>query len=80
MRRELGTWKKTSVAVLYQCVTAYGVSVIYYNFALLLSGTFSVWLILAVICILVPAYIMLDKNSVARIMGLIGKYKPAVKA
>lgn len=80
MHRELGTWKRTLVAVIYQCVTAYGVSVIYYNFALLFQGEFSGWLILAIICIIVPAYIMIDKNSVTRIMGFIDRYKPAPKA
>lgn len=74
MRRELGTWKRTAVAVLYQCVTAYGVSAIFYNFALLCSGTFSIWLIFAIICIIVPAYVILDKNSVTKILNLVGKF------
>ncbi len=80
MRRELGTWKKTLTAVLFQCATAYGVSVIYYNVALLVSGTISVWLILAVICIIVPAYIMIDKNSVTKILGVVKRIRPAAKA
>jgi len=44
MRRELGTWKATGAAVLYQCGLAYAVSLIVFQIgSLAIYGTFGVW-------------------------------------
>ena len=39
MHRELGTWKATGLAVLYQCVIAYAVASIVYVIGSFIGGT-----------------------------------------
>lgn len=73
MHRELGTWKRTSVAVLYQCVLAYGVSTVYYQFWLLCHGTVGAGLVLAAIFIAVPLYVILSKNPFGFLRDRFGK-------
>jgi len=75
MRRELGTWRKTLIAILYQCATAYGVSAIFYQFWLISTGGFSWMIIFAIIAIIVPVYVIAVPNSVERIYALLGKVK-----
>ena len=73
MRRELGTWKRTLMAIVFQCATAYGVATIFYQFWLLSTGTFSWMFVFAVIAIIVPVYVIAVPDSVGRIMSLFGK-------
>lgn len=64
MRRELGSWKATGVAVVYQCLLAYGVSLIVYTVGSLLWGTYihpgSVVATIAVLAVL--AYLLVSKD------------------
>ena len=73
MRRELGTWRRTLMAIVFQCATAYGVATIFYQFWLLSTGTFSWMFVFAVIAIIVPVYVIAVPDSVGRIMSLFGK-------
>lgn len=69
MHRELGTWKKTGLAVLYQCVLAYMVATIFYQFWYLGWGTgsFDYCLILAVAFIVILGYFIVAKDPVGSI-------------
>lgn len=63
MRRELGTWRQTGIAVLYQCSFAYAVSMIIYQFgSLLMYGTFGVGSIAAMISAAGLAYLLIVKD------------------
>lgn len=63
MHRELGDWRSTGLAVAYQCVIAYVVALIVYNFGqLIFNGEFEVWLIPAVIALAVVVYLLIAKN------------------
>ena len=64
MRRELGNWRSTAFAVLYQCMLAYGVSLMIYAFGSIILGT-EVGigsLIAAVVALVILAYFMLMKD------------------
>lgn len=62
IRKELESWKMTGVAVAYQCVLAYAVALIVYNFGTLLSGEITVWLIAAVAAVIVLVYVLVAKD------------------
>ncbi len=63
IRRELGTWKSTGYAVLYQTVLAYGVALMIYQFGTLICyGTFSIGVISAVIVLLLLGYVLIAKD------------------
>ncbi len=63
MRRELGTWRKTGIAVLYQTVLAYMVATIFYQFYCLFTGRGLTWMIiLAVVFVLVIAHFLFNRH------------------
>ena len=63
MRRELGTWKATGFAVAYQCLLAYAVAAIVYQFGLvILYGTVQPAIIIALIALAVLAYLLIAKD------------------
>lgn len=63
MRRELGSWKATGAAVLYQTMLAYAVSMTIYQIgSLLIYGTFGLWTVISVITVIVIAYILISKD------------------
>ncbi len=64
MKRELGTWKKTGFAVAYQCILAYMVSTIFYQFWYLIAGegSFDYCIILAVLFIVVLGFFLIAKD------------------
>lgn len=67
MRRELGTWKSTAAAVLYQTSLAYSVSLIVYQFGILvIYGTFGIGTIAAVVVTILIAYLLVSKNPFDR--------------
>ena len=69
MHRELGTWKKTGFAVLYQCVLAYMVATIFYQVWYLCcgKGRFDFFIILAIIFIALLAWFVIMKDPVGAI-------------
>jgi len=73
MHRELGSWKRTLLAVLYQCATAYGVSVIFYQLVLLCNGVVGVGIVWLVIALAVPLYVMISKDPLAPFRSLMKK-------
>ena len=64
MRRELGNWRSTAFAVLYQCLLAYGVALMIYAFGSIILGTEvgTGSLIAAVVALVILAYFMLMKD------------------
>ncbi len=61
MHRELGTWKATGAAVLYQCVFAYAVASIIYVIASLIYGETAVvsgWIIAILSIVVIVALIV----------------------
>lgn len=63
MRRELGSWKVTGAAVLYQTMLAYSVSLIIYQIgSLAIYGTFGIWTIISVLTAVVIVYILVSKD------------------
>ena len=64
MHRELGTWKSTAIAVGYQCVLAYVVSMILYAFLSLLWGyeVDTVIVVVAVILLAILVYLLCAKD------------------
>ncbi len=63
MRRELGTWKATGAAVLYQTTLAYSVSLIIYQIGtLLIYGTFGIWTAISVLVAMAMAYVLISKD------------------
>ncbi len=69
IRRELGTWRKTAFAVLYQCVMAYMVATIFYQFWYLFfgHGSFDYCIILAVVFIVILGYFIIAKDPIGAI-------------
>ena len=64
MHRELGTWKDTGLAVLYQCLMAYGIASIFYVLVSYMYGDTPVvsGIVVAVISAIVIAYLVLRKD------------------
>ncbi len=63
MRRELGSWTATGFAVAYQCLLAYAVSLMIYQFGgLLLHGTFGIWLRPTVGTALLLTYLLVARD------------------
>lgn len=71
MKRELGTWKSTLVAVGYQCLLAYGVGMIIYAFGSLIGGTYvhpgSV--VAAIVILAVIAYLLVARDPFRQLGG-----------
>jgi ferrous iron transport protein B len=63
MRAELGSWKETATAVSYQCILAYSVSLIVYQFAGLFFGDGLGWgIVPAIIVLALLIYIVVAKE------------------
>lgn len=63
MRAELGSWKETAKAVAYQCILAYSISLIVYQFAGLFFGNgLGLGIVPAVIVLAVLIYIVIAKE------------------
>lgn len=69
MRSELGSWKKTCFALLYQCAVAYMVSTIFYQFWYLIwgEGGFDYGIFLAIAFIGLLVYFVAAKDPVGAI-------------
>lgn len=64
IRREMNNWKWTAFAISYQCVFAYAISLIIYQFGLLLSGNVNViGLIVATLVFAVLTYLVFRKDK-----------------
>lgn len=67
MHRELGTWQDTGKAVLYQCVLAYAVALIIYQFGMLICyGVFGAGTVAAVVVLLALGYVVAAKDPFGR--------------
>lgn len=67
MRRELGTWKATGAAVLYQTSLAYAGSLIVYQLGtLFIYGTFGIGTVAAIIVAAFMAYLLISKDPFSR--------------
>ncbi len=63
MRRELGTWRHTAMAVAYQCILAYAVGLILYGFIGIATGDASVLsAVVSVIVVAIFVYILWAKD------------------
>ncbi|MDR3205892.1 MAG: ferrous iron transport protein B [Candidatus Methanoplasma sp.] len=63
MKGELGSWRDTGKAVLYQCVLAYVISLIIFQFgSILLGGGFQIWLLLAAAALVGLVYMLTAKD------------------
>jgi ferrous iron transport protein B len=63
MRRELGTWKMTMLAVAYQCGLAYIIAMMIYQFgSTIIYGTFSLWLIPTIVIAILMIYLLIAKD------------------
>lgn len=71
MHRELGSWKFTGFAVLYQCLLAYSVALIIYSFGSLIAGTeVSIGSVIAAIVVLaVIVYLLWAKDPFHQLGG-----------
>lgn len=64
MRRELGTWRATGMAVLYQCLFAYAIVLIVYQFGLLLTGAgWEWWIVMAIAALAIMVFLLLRKED-----------------
>lgn len=63
MRGELGTWKDTGKAVLYQTALAYALALIVYQFGIaIFDGEVQGWIVLAIIALAALIYILVAKD------------------
>ena len=63
MRSELGSWKDTGKAVLYQCALAYTIALVVYQFTTIFLGNgIEWWIIPAVIALVVLVYMIISKE------------------
>ena len=64
MHRELGSWKSTGLAVLYQCLMAYAVASIVYVVGSIIGGTTAVasGMVLAAISVVILGYLLFMKD------------------
>lgn len=67
MHRELGSWKDTGYAVCYQCLLAWGLSIVTYQFLELFSGRIHAGIIAAIAVLIVLGYFLLAKDPVGAI-------------
>lgn len=71
MRRELGTWKATGLAVAYQCLLAYGMAMVVYAVGSLIWGTeiHPGSVVAAVAILAVMAYLLVAKDPFRQLGG-----------
>lgn len=63
MRRELGGWKDTLKAVVYQCSLAYILALLFYQFAIvILEGRVEIWIVLAIVAFIALAFLLVAKD------------------
>lgn len=64
MHRELGSWRKTGIAILYQTVLAYMVATIFYQFynPLFGGGSWSWMVVIAVVFLLIIGHFLFNKD------------------
>ena len=63
MRRELGSWKDTGKAVLYQCGLAYVLALIIYQFGVIFTGgEVEVWIVLSAAALVGLVYMLVAKD------------------
>ena len=63
MHRELGSWRDTGKAVLYQCTLAYAVALIIYQFGMLICyGTCGIGTVAAIITMVLLTYVVVAKD------------------
>ena len=63
MRNELGSWKDTGKAVLYQCALAYTLALVVYQFTTIFFGNgFEWWAVLAVAALAGLIYVLVSKE------------------
>ncbi|MCL1810951.1 MAG: ferrous iron transport protein B [Methanomassiliicoccaceae archaeon] len=63
MKGELGSWKETAKAVTYQCILAYALTLIFYQFAMIILGYGVGWgIIPAVIALAGLIYVLASKD------------------
>ena len=67
MHRELGTWKDTGYAVAYQCILAWGLSIVTYQFLELFGGEVHAGIIVAILVIIAIGYFLFAKDPVGAI-------------
>ncbi len=63
MKREMNNGGWFAFAVFYQCVFAYLVALVIYQFGLLFTGSASLWLIAAIIVVIYAVYMLFRKPS-----------------
>jgi ferrous iron transport protein B len=80
MRRELGSWKDTGKAVLYQCILAYAVALIVYQFGMLfVYGTIGAWTIAAMLILAFLIYALVAKDPFGSFARIDAKIEEAVR-
>jgi len=63
MRRELGSWKDTGKAVLYQCALAYVIALILFQFGMIIfMGEVQIWIVLASVALIGLVYLLAAKD------------------
>lgn len=62
MRRELGSWKATGCAVVYQCLLAYAIALIFYQICIMLQGDVSWMIVLAIAALAIVGYLFAAKD------------------
>lgn len=68
MKRELGTWRATGAAVLYQTALAYAVSMVIYQIgSLIIYGEFGFWTIASFATVILISYVLFSKEPFSRI-------------
>ncbi|MDR0522894.1 MAG: ferrous iron transport protein B [Candidatus Methanoplasma sp.] len=65
MRRELGSWRDTAKAAAYQCVLAYIVAMLIYQFGCAIAGEPSPWIVAAAGVLIALVYILAAKDPFA---------------
>jgi len=65
IRREMNNAKWTWAAIGWMCGFAYAISLIVYQFGMLLGGAFSIWTIAAIIVFVVLVWLLFRKNKYA---------------
>lgn len=76
MRRELGTWKATGFAVLYQCILAWCASLVFYQLWRIVHGMFDpIGFVIAVAICCIYGYFLVAKDPVGAIRRNMEKVK-----
>ena len=64
IKREMNNWKWTAGTILYMCVFAYSISLMVYQFGMLITtGAFSVWTAIALAVLVFMVYMLVRKDK-----------------